>query len=70
MLFRSVLSVVNEVLWANYPQIYLACVGVIVLLAVLFMPRGIVNLGMKMGWLRIGRPQFRRLAAREGRAVA
>ena len=46
-----VLSVVNEVLWANYPQIYLACVGVIVLLAVLFMPRGIVNLGMKSGWL-------------------
>ena len=35
--------IVNEVLWANYPQIYLASVGVIVLLAVLFMPRGIVN---------------------------
>ena len=47
-----VLSVVNEVLWANYPQIYLACVGVIILLAVLFMPRGIVSLGMKSGWLR------------------
>lgn len=59
-----VLSVVNEVLWANYPQVYLACVGVIVLLAVLFMPRGIVNLGMKSGWLRIGRPLFRSLAAR------
>jgi hypothetical protein len=43
---------------------------VIVLLAVLFMPRGIVSLGMKRGWLRIGRPQFRRLAAREERAVA
>ena len=59
-----VLSGVNEVLWANYPQIYLACVGVIVLLAVLFMPRGIVNLGMKSGWLKIGRPLFRSLAAR------
>jgi branched-chain amino acid transport system permease protein len=59
-----VLSVVNEVLWANYPQIYLACVGVIVLLAVLYMPRGITGLGMKSGWLAIGRPLFRRLAAR------
>jgi branched-chain amino acid transport system permease protein len=59
-----VLSIVNEVLWANYPQVYLACVGVIVLLAVLFMPRGIVSLGMKSGWLKIGRPLFRSLAAR------
>ena len=64
------LSVVNEVLWANYPQIYLACVGVIVLLAVLFMPRGIVSLGMKSGWLRIGRPLFRSLAARAGQAAS
>ena len=63
-----VLSVVNEVLWANYPQVYLACVGVVVLLAVLFMPRGIVGLGMKGGWLPVGRPLFRRLAAREGLA--
>jgi branched-chain amino acid transport system permease protein len=61
------LSVVNEVLWANYPQIYLACVGAIVLLAVLFMPRGIVSFGMKSGWLGGGRPLFRRLAANAGR---
>jgi branched-chain amino acid transport system permease protein len=61
-----VLSIVNEVLWANYPQIYLACVGTIVLLAVMFTPRGIVNLGMKSGWLAVGRPLFRRLAARAG----
>jgi branched-chain amino acid transport system permease protein len=65
-----VLSVVNEVLWANYPQIYLACVGVIILLAVLYMPRGIVNLGMKSGWLAIGRPLFRRLAARQEQTVS
>jgi branched-chain amino acid transport system permease protein len=66
-LFGAVLlSIVNEVLWANYPQIYLACVGVIVLLAVLFMPRGVVNLGMKTGWLKIGRSSFRSLAARAG----
>jgi branched-chain amino acid transport system permease protein len=61
-----VLSIVNEVLWANYPQIYLASVGVIILLAVLFTPRGLVNLGMKSGWMAAGRPLFRRLAARAG----
>jgi branched-chain amino acid transport system permease protein len=63
-----VLSIVNEVLWANYPQIYLASVGVIILLAVLFMPRGIVSLGMKSGWLAVGRPLFRRLALRARQA--
>jgi branched-chain amino acid transport system permease protein len=62
LLGAIVLSVVNEVLWANYPQIYLASVGVIVLLAVLFTPRGLVNLGIKGGWLPIGRPLFRRPA--------
>jgi branched-chain amino acid transport system permease protein len=65
-----VLSVVNEVLWANYPQIYLACVGVIILLAVLYMPRGLAGLGMKSGWLAIGRPLFRRLAARQERTAS
>ena len=62
------LSVVNEVLWANYPQIYLASVGFIILLAVLFTPRGLVNLGIKGGWLPAGRPLFRRLAERAGQA--
>jgi branched-chain amino acid transport system permease protein len=60
------LSIVNEVLWANYPQVYLACVGIIVLLAVLFTPRGLVNIGIKGGWLPAGRPLFRRLAERAG----
>jgi branched-chain amino acid transport system permease protein len=60
LLGAIVLSVVNEVLWANYPQVYLASVGVIVLLAVLFTPRGLVNIGMKGGWLALGRPLFRR----------
>jgi len=62
LLGAIVLSVLNEVLWANYPQIYLASVGVIVLLAVLFTPRGLVNIGMKGGWLALGRPLFRRPA--------
>lgn len=60
LLGAIVLSVVNEVLWANYPQVYLASVGVIVLLAVLFTPRGLVSIGMKGGWLALGRPLFRR----------
>ena len=56
-----VLSVVNELLWAKFPEYYLAIVGTMVLLAVLFMPRGIVNLGMKKGWLPAGRGLFRQL---------
>jgi branched-chain amino acid transport system permease protein len=58
------LSVVNEILWAKYPQIYLAFIGTIILAAVLFTPRGLVNLGMKRGWLPAGRGIFRRLARR------
>jgi len=62
-----VLSVVNELLWARFPEYYLAIVGALILLAVLFMPRGIVNLAMKKGWLPPGRSLFRQLA-REDRA--
>ena len=58
-----VLSVVNELLWARFPEYYLAIVGSMVLLAVLFMPRGIANLGMKKGWLPAGRGLFRKLAS-------
>lgn len=63
-----VLSVVNELLWARFPEYYLAIVGTLVLLAVLYMPRGIVNLAMKKRWLPGGRTLFRQLA-REGEAV-
>lgn len=62
-----VLSVVNELLWARFPEYYLAIVGALVLLAVLFMPRGIVNLGMKKGWLPPGRSLFRQLAREDRR---
>ncbi|MHB1124510.1 MAG: branched-chain amino acid ABC transporter permease [Ramlibacter sp.] len=62
-----VLSVVNELLWARFPEYYLAIVGMLILLAVLYMPRGIVNLAMKKGWLPAGRSMFRQLA-REDRA--
>jgi len=61
-----VLSVVNELLWARFPEYYLAIVGALVLLSVLFMPRGIANLGMKKGWLPAGRSLFRQLARESG----
>ena len=57
-----VLSVVNELLWASYPQLYLAIIGVIILGTVLFAPRGLVGVAMKHAWLPAGRALFRRLA--------
>jgi branched-chain amino acid transport system permease protein len=57
------LSIVNELLWARFPEYYLAIVGVGLLCAVLFMPRGIVNLAMKRSWLPAGRGLFRQLAS-------
>ena len=65
-----VLSVVNELLWARFPEYYTAIVGGLVLLAVLFMPRGMVNLGMKKGWLPAGRGLFRQRAREGGRPAA
>ena len=65
-----VLSVVNELLWARFPEYYLAIVGALLLLAVLYMPRGIVNLGMKRGWLPPGRSLFRHLAREGARSPA
>lgn len=64
-----VLSIVNELLWARFPELYLGIVGLMILGAVLFMPRGIVNLGARRGWLPPGRNLFRRLA-REAAASA
>ena len=43
-------SAVNEVLWARFPEVYLALVGVMVLAAVLFMPRGVVNYAQRHNW--------------------
>lgn len=59
-----VLSVLYEVLWARFPQIYLGMVGVAIMLVVLLMPRGIMTLAMRRGWLPHGRIALRRLAAR------
>ena len=64
-----VLSVVNELLWASYPQLYLAIIGVIILGTVLFAPRGLVGVAMKRAWLPAGRALFRRLALRGAKAA-
>jgi branched-chain amino acid transport system permease protein len=64
-----VLSVANELLWARFPEYYLAIVGVMLLLAVMYMPRGIANLGMKKRWLPAGRGLFRQLARDDSKRV-
>ena len=62
----GLMSIVNEVLWARFPQVYLAMVGVIILIAVLYMPRGIVNFAQHRGWrwVPIARGHLRRTADR------
>jgi branched-chain amino acid transport system permease protein len=61
------LSVLNELLWSRFQELYLGMVGVAILAVVLFMPRGIVNLAAKRAWLPAGRGVFRRLADRMAR---
>ncbi len=59
-----ILSVLNELLWARFPELYLGLVGVVILVAVLFMPRGIVNALARRSWswLPISRGGLKRLA--------
>ncbi|MBI4587375.1 MAG: branched-chain amino acid ABC transporter permease [Candidatus Rokubacteria bacterium] len=59
-----VLSVLYEVLWARFPQIYLGMVGLAIAGVVLLMPRGVLPLAMRRGWLPHGRGALRRLASR------
>ncbi len=65
-----VLSVLYEVLWARFPQIYLGLVGIAIACVVLLMPRGVMALAMRRGWLPHGRIALRRLAARTAPAEA
>lgn len=58
-----VLSIVNEAFWSRFPELYLGIVGVLIIGAVLVMPRGIVSLAMKRSLLPTGRGFFRGLAA-------
>ncbi len=59
------LSVINELLWSRFPELYLGLVGAVVLLAVLFMPRGIVHFLTRRApsWIAAPRSGLRRLAA-------
>ena len=69
MVGAVVLAVINELLWARFPEYYLAIVGVLLLVAVLYMPRGIVNLGVKKRWLPAGRGMFRQLAREDAKRL-
>lgn len=57
-----VLGILNEVLWANLPEVYLAVTGLCIIVAVMFMPRGIIDLAIRRGWLRRDRLSMRRAA--------
>jgi branched-chain amino acid transport system permease protein len=56
------LSILNELLWARFSELYLGMVGVAIAIVVLFMPRGIVNIAARRGWIPAGRGSFRRFA--------
>ncbi|WP_207482175.1 branched-chain amino acid ABC transporter permease [Arenibaculum pallidiluteum] len=60
------MSVVNELLWSRFPEIYLAIVGVVILFVVLWMPRGIVSFlaHRQWSWVPVARGSLRRLASR------
>jgi branched-chain amino acid transport system permease protein len=59
------LSILNEALWAQFQELYLGMVGVAIAVVVLFMPRGIVHLAARRGWVGAGRGSFRRLSSGE-----
>ena len=56
-------SVLNELLWSRYPELYFGLVGVVVIACVLYMPRGSVALLVRLGLVAPGRGAFRRIAA-------
>lgn len=60
------LSVVNELLWARLPEVYLALVGAIILAIILYMPRGIVAYAQRKSWPIVPTPRghLRQLAVR------
>jgi branched-chain amino acid transport system permease protein len=71
LLGAVLMSVVNELLWSRFPELYLGLVGCIILAAVLFMPRGIASFVVKRGWrgLPVPREHLRRIALRARGAV-
>lgn len=59
------LSIVNELLWSRFPELYSGVVGLLVIGAVLYMPRGVVSFAIRRRWLPVGRGMFRRLARQD-----
>lgn len=66
------MSVVNELLWSRFPEFYLMLVGGVILLAILFMPRGIVGVAgrRQSRLLPVGRDGLRKLAEGNRRPAA
>lgn len=61
-------AVLNELLWSQFPELYFGLVGVVVIGCVLYMPRGIVALLVRLRLVAAGRGAFRRIAAGAERA--
>ncbi len=56
-------ALMNETLWSRFPELYFGLVGIVVIVCVLFMPRGIVSLLVRLKLVAAGRGAFRRIAA-------
>ena len=70
LLGAFVLSIVNELLWSRVPELYSGLVGLLIIGAVLYMPRGLVSFAVRRRWLPAGRGMFRRLAVQDGLQAA
>lgn len=57
---------IQEILWARFPQIWLGLLGVMIVLVILFLPRGFASVMQRRGLLPAGREFFRTLAGRAG----
>lgn len=64
------MSVINELLWSRFPELYLMLVGCVILAAIVFMPRGIAGLNARKRTLfPVGREGLRRLVARRSNTL-
>lgn len=59
------LSLLAEFLWARFPFVHSGLFGALVIVTVLFLPKGLVDAAWRRGWVAPGRTFLRRLAARE-----
>ena len=61
-------ALLNELIWSRFPEVSFGLVGLVVIGCVLFMPRGIVSLLVRLRLIAAGRGAFRRIAALPARA--